>query len=108
MLYLKGPLWLYVATRAGPGRASMSFEQVKIAWAMLLVQGGRRMYECLTFSTEKEFGGRDGEKEVEGSQMWVGHWVIGLLFYAGLSVGVWVEGVRESRLTAKYEAYTRY
>lgn len=29
--------------------------------------------------------------------MWVGHWAIGIAFYLGLSVAVWIEGIRALR-----------
>ncbi|KAK3070995.1 hypothetical protein LTR53_009478, partial [Teratosphaeriaceae sp. CCFEE 6253] len=59
----------------------MSVQQVVVAWALLLVQGSRRLYECVAFARES------------GSEMWVGHWALGVLFYTGMGVGVWVEGV---------------
>ena len=67
----------------------MSFEQVKITWVLMLIQGGRRLYESLA-SIQFDFNEVGTE-----SRMWVGHWVVGLLFYFGVSVGVWVEGIRK-------------
>ncbi|KAK3713034.1 hypothetical protein LTR37_008719 [Vermiconidia calcicola] len=68
----------------------MSFEQIKITWIMMLVQGGRRLYECLTLT--------EGEEENFGSNrpasmMFAGHWVLGMLFYSALSVAFWIEGI---------------
>ena len=67
----------------------MRFEQVKIAWLMLLVQGGRRLYECLSLSKEDIFS----VENTSTSKMWGGHWLLGLAFYAATSVAIWVEGV---------------
>ena len=61
----------------------MTIRQVMLAWAMLTVQGSRRLYECLAFSQPSK------------SQMWVGHWVLGIGFYIGTSVAIWIEGIRK-------------
>ncbi|KAK5125347.1 hypothetical protein LTR85_000456 [Meristemomyces frigidus] len=60
---------------------SMTFRQVIVAWTMMTIQGSRRLYECLAFS------------KPSSSRMWFGHWLLGILFYAGMSVAVWVEGI---------------
>lgn len=64
-------------------RASMKFSQVCLAWFLMLAQGSRRLYECVTF----------GKKS--SSQMWVGHYVVGILYYLFISAAVWIEGSRE-------------
>ncbi|KAK3723520.1 hypothetical protein LTR37_001772 [Vermiconidia calcicola] len=89
-LYLKGPLYGVVAQYTRTMTSTMSFEQVKITWIMMLVQGGRRLYECLTLT--------EGEEESFGSSrpasmMFAGHWVLGMLFYSALSVAFWIEGI---------------
>lgn len=66
----------------------MSFEQVKITWAMMLVQGVRRLYESLTLSTSSS-----GNKNTSKMQAW--HWILGLLFYIAMSIAVWIEGIRK-------------
>ncbi|KAK5135473.1 hypothetical protein LTR08_005261 [Meristemomyces frigidus] len=76
-----GPGYRAVAHWTAESDASMTFRQVIVAWAMLLVQGSRRLYECLAFS------------KPSSSQMWVGHWVLGILFYSATSLAVWVEGI---------------
>lgn len=65
---------------AKPERPSMTTNQLVLAWVLMLVQGSRRLYECLVFGKRS------------ASTMWVGHWAVGLLFYAAMSVAVWVEG----------------
>ncbi|KAI6882279.1 hypothetical protein KC360_g2057 [Hortaea werneckii] len=60
---------------------SMTLRQVLLAWGMVFVQGCRRFWECLALP-----------QSPSKSQMWIGHWVLGIGFYTGLSVAVWVEG----------------
>lgn len=59
-------------------------EQVVVAWALMLIQGSRRLYETMMFRT--------GSK----SQMWFAHWVLGLAFYSAMGISVWVEGIRNA------------
>ena len=66
--------------------ASMTFTQLQTTWVMLLIQSGRRLYECLDLPSSSE------------SQMFVGHWAMGMAFYAATSVAVWIEGIRKSNL----------
>lgn len=68
-------------TASGPG---MSFTQLQTTWAMLLVQSARRLYECIDLPSSSD------------SQMFVGHWAMGLAFYLATSVAVWVEGIGKS------------
>ncbi|KAI7715285.1 hypothetical protein KC322_g2980, partial [Hortaea werneckii] len=51
------------------------------SWGMVFVQGCRRFWECLALP-----------QSPSKSQMWIGHWILGIGFYTGLSVAVWVEG----------------
>ncbi|RMZ07723.1 hypothetical protein D0860_04966 [Hortaea werneckii] len=60
---------------------SMTLRQVLLAWGMVFVQGCRRFWECLALP-----------QSPSKSQMWIGHWILGIGFYTGLSVAVWVEG----------------
>ncbi|KAF2767055.1 hypothetical protein EJ03DRAFT_329472 [Teratosphaeria nubilosa] len=59
----------------------MSARQAVVLWGLMLVQGGRRLWECLAFAPA-----------ASKSRMWVGHWVLGVAFYVGTSMAVWVEG----------------
>lgn len=82
--------WQYLAQGAGMGfiaekqvlfkEPSVELGRVFLAWMMMALQGGRRLYEC--FWVVKP--GR--------TPMWVVHWALGLSFYAIMSVSVWVEG----------------
>ncbi|KAI7181906.1 hypothetical protein KC316_g9056 [Hortaea werneckii] len=73
----------YADQDEGQGRTvySMTLRQVLLAWGMVFVQGCRRFWECLALP-----------QSPSKSQMWIGHWVLGIGFYTGLSVAVWVEG----------------
>lgn len=91
VLYLRGPIWGAVRdyTRPLAYGNSMTFEQVKITWALFLVQGCRRLYESLSLSKEDIFS----IENTSTSRMWGGHWLLGLAFYAATSVAVWIEGL---------------
>jgi len=74
----------YITTSCSQAGSSMTLQQVMVAWALMLVQGARRLYECLAFT------------KPSSSQMWIGHWAVGVWFYATMSVAVWIEGSRKS------------
>lgn len=67
----------------------MAWEQVVLAWAMLAVQGVRRLYECWFVMRQSK------------SDMWFVHWLMGLFFYAGIGLAVWIEGAGEMALHRK-------
>jgi len=60
----------------------MMMDQVILTWVMMTLQGVRRLYESVVFAGSSL------------STMWVAHWIMGLLFYATMSVAVWVEAIR--------------
>lgn len=78
-----GPAYTAVVQWTADRHVSMTFRQVTLAWAMMSLQGSRRLYECLAFL------------KPSSSRMWFGHWLLGILFYTGMSVAVWVESIRE-------------
>jgi 3-oxo-5-alpha-steroid 4-dehydrogenase 3 len=51
----------------------------RIVWALMLLQGVRRMLESYFFTSTSK------------SRMWFAHWVLGLLFYITINVAIWVE-----------------
>lgn len=59
---------------------SMSIHQVFLCWALMLIQGARRLYECKAFA------------KPSASRMWFVHWLVGLAFYLAVSVALWIEG----------------
>lgn len=46
----------------------------------MLIQGVRRLNECLSFS------------KPSSSKMWFVHWFAGIGFYLAVTVAVWIEG----------------
>lgn len=75
---------LFAVWEAAERKVSMTLDQAMLAWAMMAFQAGRRLYECL-----------DNYKPTS-SRMWVGHWLVGLAFYAAMGLAVWVEASRMS------------
>lgn len=53
---------------------------VTVAWCLMLLQAARRLYESWAFAKPSK------------STMWIVHWVLGQLFYVGISVAIWIEG----------------
>ncbi|KAL2354630.1 putative 3-oxo-5-alpha-steroid 4-dehydrogenase [Cryomyces antarcticus] len=80
-IVVHGPFFTFfsLATRKTPP-ASTTVHQVVLTWSLMLLQGCRRLYECLTLSKPST------------SKMWIGHWILGILFYLAMNVAVWVEG----------------
>lgn len=62
------------------GSPTMSGSQVVIVWSMMQLQAMRRLYECFAVMKPSK------------STMWFVHWVLGLGFYLGVSMAIWVEG----------------
>ncbi|KAI9703630.1 MAG: hypothetical protein M1836_007400 [Candelina mexicana] len=60
---------------------SMSQEQILITWILMLIQGSRRLYECIVFTKPSQ------------TRMWVVHWLLGIAFYIAMSMAVWIEGI---------------
>ncbi|OJD36310.1 3-oxo-5-alpha-steroid 4-dehydrogenase [Diplodia corticola] len=76
-----GALLKLVAGKAtGHRTATMSVARVRLAWLLMLVQGSRRLYESAVLSRPSS------------SNMWITHWLLGLLFYGAMSIAIWVEG----------------
>lgn len=89
-LWLRGPLYKVIRDYSGPFTTTMTFEQLKIIVVMMLVQGGRRLYESLILVDWEEFG-----TDKKNSMMFGGHWVLGLFFYTATSIAIWIEGIRK-------------
>lgn len=79
---LSGGTFEAIATRVSPEHRdrSMSIAQIILCWGLMLVQGGRRLFECFAFS------------KPSSSSMWFAHWLVGLAFYLLVSVSIWIEG----------------
>ncbi|KAF1999812.1 hypothetical protein P154DRAFT_546128 [Amniculicola lignicola CBS 123094] len=50
-----------------------------VIWFLMLVQGVRRLFESYPPDPKSK------------SQMWIGHYLLGLLFYATINIAVWIE-----------------
>ncbi|PKY04616.1 protein DFG10, partial [Aspergillus campestris IBT 28561] len=79
---LRGGAFEAIATRVSPEHRdrSMAIPQIVMCWGLMLVQGGRRLYECFAFY------------KPSSSSMWFAHWLVGLAFYLLVSVSIWIEG----------------
>ncbi|ORY14925.1 3-oxo-5-alpha-steroid 4-dehydrogenase-domain-containing protein, partial [Clohesyomyces aquaticus] len=62
-----------------PTLTSESGEKVRAVWLLMLLQGSRRLWESYRYSTKSK------------SQMWIGHYFLGLLFYLAVNVAIWIE-----------------
>ncbi|KAF2858278.1 hypothetical protein K470DRAFT_259955 [Piedraia hortae CBS 480.64] len=61
-------------------REPIPLSRLTLAWTCLLIQGFRRLYESLNLPPSK-------------STMWIGHWVLGILFYLTINISIWIEGI---------------
>lgn len=59
----------------------MGADQIILVWALMSVQGTRRLLESMTCGTPSE------------SNMFIAHWLLGIAFYLVMGVAVWVEGI---------------
>ncbi|TLS26913.1 hypothetical protein PpBr36_05220 [Pyricularia pennisetigena] len=75
-------LRLVASTQVANGSEAngQSLVAVKVAWALMAVQGARRLFEQLFVL------------ESSTSKMWIVHWALGLSFYIFMSVAVWIQG----------------
>lgn len=60
--------------------SSLASGQVTFAWFLMILQTTRRLWECNFVMKPSK------------STMWFVHWVLGLAYYCGVSVAVWIEG----------------
>lgn len=63
---------------------SMDMSQVFVAWGLMAAQGGRRLFESI-------FIMKAGKSPMSSL-----HWLVGVIFYATMSVSVWIEGSGKS------------
>ena len=54
--------------------------RLAVCWALLAIQGMRRLYECLL-------------QPSGSSKMWIGHYAIGIAFYLATGIAIWIEGL---------------
>ncbi|KAI9824151.1 MAG: hypothetical protein M1819_000914 [Sarea resinae] len=61
--------------------ASMSLDQVALAWSLMALQGIRRLWESIALSKPSQ------------AKMWFVHWLLGISFYVAMGIAVWIEGL---------------
>ena len=61
-------------------KTGMSFEQVLLSWSLMFIQGGRRLAESVVLL------------KPSSSTMWFVHWLLGITFYLGMGIAVWIDG----------------
>lgn len=79
-LCTRGPMLQNVLSATSTNRPSMSFNQLVLCWTLLTIQGSRRLYESIILAKPSV------------SEMWVGHYLLGLLYYPAMGVAIWIEG----------------
>ncbi|KAF2274958.1 uncharacterized protein EI97DRAFT_451198 [Westerdykella ornata] len=62
---------------------------VQLAWLLMMLQGIRRLLESYAYMSSSK------------STMWIGHWVLGVLFYLTVNVAIWIEDVPDSEGSQK-------
>ncbi len=60
---------------------SMSVNSIALTWTLVAIQGCRRLYETMVFTKPST------------ATMPIGHYILGLVYYTGVSTAVWVEGI---------------
>lgn len=79
-LYTRGPVAHKILLATSMDRPSMSFNRIVLCCALLTVQGSRRLYESIVLARPST------------SEMWIGHYILGVLYYLAMGVAIWVEG----------------
>ena len=78
----KGSILGHICYDSRPDRPakSMTIDQVALTWALMSLQGVRRLLESFLLVKSS------------ASKMWFVHWLLGVAFYLAVGVAVWVEG----------------
>lgn len=82
-IFAQGSYLRAIDERAAPrSRQDVMFaDPVVLAWALMSIQGARRLLESLRTRTQSE------------SKMFVAHWLLGIIFYFAMGVAVWAEEI---------------
>jgi 3-oxo-5-alpha-steroid 4-dehydrogenase 3 len=80
----QGTAFEFLASISKSRPATMTANQVFLAWLLMTIQGTRRLYESIAFTKPSQ------------SKMWVGTWIIGMAFYVFMGISVWIEGISVS------------
>jgi 3-oxo-5-alpha-steroid 4-dehydrogenase 3 len=83
-LLRRGPVFVAISSQVDPGKdtPSMSFNQLTLCWALMAIQGTRRLWESIALAKPSR------------SKMWFVHWILGVAFYIAMGMSIWVEGIR--------------
>ncbi|TAQ87758.1 hypothetical protein B7494_g3921 [Chlorociboria aeruginascens] len=76
-----GQAFEFMVFHSNPSGHWISINQTFLAWAMMTLQGTRRLYESITLTKSSE------------SKMWIGLWILGIAYYIVMGISVWVEGI---------------
>ena len=81
----QGPVLRTLAGNAASpdSKDSMSVNQVVLVWALIAIQGSRRLYESISYRKQST------------SRMQFSHWLLGILYYLAVGLEVWIEGSGE-------------
>jgi 3-oxo-5-alpha-steroid 4-dehydrogenase 3 len=80
-IYRDGTAFEFLASLSYSRPATMTVNQVFLAWLCMEIQGARRLYESIVFTKSSQ------------SKMWAGLWMIGIAFYVFIGISVWIEGI---------------
>ena len=82
-IYSQGRVFQLLSYYSSESAGGMTVNQVLLAWGFMMVQGTRRLYECITLTKPSQ------------SEMWFGLWLIGISYYLAMGLAVWIEGIGE-------------
>ncbi|KAF8863854.1 3-oxo-5-alpha-steroid 4-dehydrogenase-like protein [Acephala macrosclerotiorum] len=80
-IYTQGPAFEFLTAHSNTSHEGMTSNQVFLAWLFMTIQGSRRLYESITLTKPSQ------------SKMWVGLWLIGIVYYIFMGLSVWIEGI---------------
>lgn len=61
-------------------KQSMSIDQLALVWSLMTLQAVRRLWESIMMA------------KPSASKMFLAHWLLGLIFYLGMGITIWIEG----------------
>lgn len=61
-------------------KPSMSVDQLALVWSLMTLQAVRRLWESIMMA------------KPSASKIFLGHWLLGLIFYLGMGIAIWIEG----------------
>ena len=89
-ILMRGTALKFLSRQNIAGGPTMSVEQVVLVCFLMAVQGSRRLYESVTLVKRSS------------SKMPFATFLLGIAFYLGTGIAVWIHGSRESILNASF------